>query len=114
MAEYIDRESAIDAIERVDWYHQNVSKDMVQGANSLEHQAWYREQDVYAAIENIPAADVRPVKRGHIIEDENGYFWCSACGCNITLTAYTMPNNKLILNPNYCPNCGASMVDANG
>ena len=55
---FISREAAIDALESTDWYHQGPNKNMVHGANSLEHQAWYREQDVYAAIKAIPAADV--------------------------------------------------------
>ena len=58
MSEYIDRNKVIDALESTDWYHQNRNKDMVHGANSFEHQAWYREQDVYAAINSISAADV--------------------------------------------------------
>lgn len=62
MTEYISREAAIEAIEETDWYHQNKNKDMVHGANSLEHQAWYKEQDVFAALKSIPAADVRPVE----------------------------------------------------
>ena len=27
---------------------------MVHGANSSLHQAWYKEQDIYEAIENAP------------------------------------------------------------
>ena len=61
------------------------------------------------AIDSIPAADVRPVVRGRIEEDENTYLWCSECGCNITLAAYEIPNGNLILRPNFCPNCGADM-----
>ena len=53
----IKRSDAIDAIELVDWYHQNRNKDMVHGANSDEHQAWYKSQDIYEALENIPSAD---------------------------------------------------------
>ena len=53
----IKREDAIDAIECVDWYHQNRNKDMVSGANSAEHQAWYKADDVYKALEAVPSAD---------------------------------------------------------
>ena len=61
------------------------------------------------AVATIPAADVRPVVRGHIEEDENTYLYCSECNCNITLAAYETPNGNLILRPNFCPNCGADM-----
>ena len=72
----IKRSDAIDAIELVDWYHQNRNKDMVHGANSDEHQAWYKSQDIYEALENIPSAD-RP--QGWILcsersPEENGEY----------------------------------------
>ena len=48
MSDLIRRSDAIEAIEGVDWYHQNSrNKDMVNGANSDEHQAWYKAEDVY-------------------------------------------------------------------
>jgi hypothetical protein len=53
----IRRSDAIEAIEVVDWYHQNRNKDMVSGANSDEHQAWYKVDDVYKALEAVPSAD---------------------------------------------------------
>ena len=52
----IDRQEAIDAIEYVDWYHQNQHGEMVSGANSREHQAWYRAEDIYDALERLPPA----------------------------------------------------------
>lgn len=52
----ISKQAVIDAIEMVDWYHQNQHKDMVSGANSDEHQAWYKAEDVYEAIEALPSA----------------------------------------------------------
>ena len=55
-----DLDALTHTIERVPWYHQNEEKDMVHGANSFLHQAWYKEQDIYEAIENadtiIPAS----------------------------------------------------------
>ena len=50
----IDADALTDALEETDWYHQNQNKDMVHGANSLEHQAWYKEQEVYAAVDGAP------------------------------------------------------------
>lgn len=57
MGDLIKRSDAIDAIECVTWYHQNRNKDMVSGANSDEHQAWYKADDVYKALEAVPSAD---------------------------------------------------------
>ena len=50
----IDADALTDAIDSTDWYHQAPNKDMVHGANSAEHQAWYKEQDIYSAIDNAP------------------------------------------------------------
>ena len=56
MNDLISRQDAIDAIERTEWYHQAPDGTMVHGANSALHQAWYKEQDVYKALENVPTA----------------------------------------------------------
>lgn len=53
----ISRAEAIEAIQNTDWYHQNQNKDMVHGANDDEHQAWYKADDVYKALEAVPSAD---------------------------------------------------------
>ena len=52
----ISRAAIVDAIEGVDWYHMTDSGEMVHGANSAEHQAWYKAEDIYAAIEALPSA----------------------------------------------------------
>lgn len=56
----ISRAEAIEAIEIVDWFHQNSNKDMVHGANDDEHQAWYKAQDIYKALEAVPSAEAVP------------------------------------------------------
>lgn len=52
----ISRAAVVDAIEGVDWYHINENGKMVHGANDAEHQAWYKADDIYAAIERVPSA----------------------------------------------------------
>lgn len=99
MTDTISRQAAIDAIEMVDWYHQNQSKDMVSGANSDEHQAWYKAEDVYEAIEAVPTAN----RSGHWIDDGD----CSICSkCHET---YGLTLLGQLYAPNFCPNCGADM-----
>ena len=51
----IRRSEVIDAIENIYWYHQNDNKDMVLGAKD-EHEAWYKADDVYKALESVPPA----------------------------------------------------------
>lgn len=45
-----------EAIDNVDWYHQNSNKDMVLGANPDLHQAWYKAEDIYRALESVLSA----------------------------------------------------------
>lgn len=56
MSDLISRQAAIDAIESTAWYHQNRNGEMVHGANSSEHQAWYKADEILAMIENLPSA----------------------------------------------------------
>lgn len=56
-------------------------------------------------IEDVPTADVQPVKHGRWVENSdpgqniNEHYMCSECGCTFHNWA----------NDNYCPNCGAKM-----
>ncbi len=45
----------VEAIDNVDWYRQDANKDMVIGAAN-EHEAWYRAEDIYRALENLLSA----------------------------------------------------------
>lgn len=44
-----------EAIDNVDWYRQNDTKDMVIGAAN-EHEAWYKAEDVYRTLESVLSA----------------------------------------------------------
>lgn len=54
------------------------------------------------AIEEMPAADVAPVKRGYWIPSENKTFKCSECGYGFEHEGYTQFFN-------FCPWCGAKI-----
>ena len=101
MSDLIERDKAIEAIENVDWYHQNLNKDMVSGANDDEHQAWYKADDIYKALEAVPSAD-RP-KGENLRKEYPSLFECSHCGASCD---DTVPWDCDI---NFCPNCGADM-----
>lgn len=116
----ISRTEAIEAIEIINWYHQNKNKDMVRGANSDERQAWYKADDVYKALEAVPSAD-RP--KGEWIESreqnilmakriEKGETWrvCSNCGTGFMIGAqYEGQKCYGKRFHNFCPRCGADM-----
>ena len=111
MSDLIRRSDAIEAIEGVDWYHQNSrNKDMVNGANSDEHQAWYKADDVYKALKEVPSAD-RP--RGEWIDAEiplesGGSMPIQVC--NLCKTFYPLAHTGG--GHHFCPNCGAKMKGA--
>jgi len=58
------------------------------------------------AIDNIPAADVRPVVRGKWIMNDECRTVCSLCGNTVAFVSH--PDRRWDLG-NYCPNCGAMM-----
>lgn len=99
VAEYIEREAAIDEQKRFCGYLDN---DML---NRLE-----------IATRRIPAADVLPVVRGRdICGTVNGHceFKCSVCG--VELSSVYGGNNDFGLDGgyfNFCPNCGAKMEES--
>ena len=49
----IDVDETIDALELTTWYHQSENGEMVKGANSQEHQAWYKAEDVYKVLNDL-------------------------------------------------------------
>ena len=60
----ISRAAVVDEIEGVDWYHINENGKMVHGANDEEHQAWYKAEDIYKAVESVPSAQQEIVACG--------------------------------------------------
>lgn len=91
MNDLIIREAVIDAI----W-------------DGVNYDIYTRE--VKEIIEALPAVD--PVKRGRWEKDSDAaFYWrCSECGCYL----FWRKEDYLLRHedePNFCPNCGASMMD---
>ena len=79
MAEYIEREAAIDATYALHF------KDLIQ-----------------EALRNLPAADVWPVVRGkwRLYSPLTDTYECDKCGYQVVDESFRT---------NFCPNCGADM-----
>lgn len=60
-------------------------------------------------LDNLPIADVEPVRHGHWKVVNDGYgdkaYICECSECKDTVWVYTNADRKW----NYCPNCGARM-----
>ena len=56
--------------------------------------------EILWAINNIPTADVAPIRRGRWIKEENGVIVCSECGEEHEWEDYRAT---------YCEDCGAKM-----
>ena len=85
MAEYIEREAAVDAV--TDIYYDTPEINLT--AEKFE-----------AAINGIPAADVAPVRHGrwlYVDTDTDQFFLCNKC------------KKKEYWERNYCPGCGCRM-----
>lgn len=93
MTQYIEREKAL---EECDWYANEFSE------------CEYAIMPLKGALENLPAADVRPVVRGKWVESKSmmEVVYCSECGFR---TIYGAMPEGLGRNYSYCPNCGADM-----
>ena len=93
MAEYINREAAINAVEKAEY------TAIADDADSCKSD-YLRE-----IIESVPAADVAPAVHGEWIESANfdaGFWVCSKC----RFVSEAIAAHKLY---GYCPNCGAKM-----
>ena len=82
MAEYIEREAAIQAAKH----------------------AWAKGLEPTQYIEIIPTADAVEVVHGQWVNDD-GYIVCSSCNTGMNLNGLWLDCS----NANYCPNCGAKM-----
>ena len=91
MAEYIEKQAAIDEI--------------LGQPPEAHYPTWYAEQ-----IKAIPPADVRPVVRAYLDRRDKKHFnefYCSNC----LMLHREVPTINAIPQWNFCPNCAADMRD---
>ena len=108
MAEYIEREAAIEKIadycELRKAIYKNSEDEFLRGLQTALKAVTYNDV--------IPTADVQPIRRGKWIIDKD-FYTCSRCNHQylidkiLSMTIY--PSGGM---PYYCPCCGADMREA--
>ena len=105
MAEYIERTEELilavnagaRAIENTKRYH-GASYCFNVFSDNHKEIPYLKAAEVLRGFEEIPAADVAPVRHGRWLHRKNGIAYCSECEID------TVEDDT-----NYCPNCGAKM-----
>ena len=96
MKEYIDRDAIQKRINRI-----------VEVNNLRTDLAWFTPYGVKALIEEIPAADVRPVVRRRWVGNKRHQ---SCSECHMTYCVPDGLDGELDMTAyHFCPNCGADM-----
>ena len=54
MAKYIKKKDLKNAIDECTWYHIGKGGELVEGANSYEHEPLYKYSDIKEIIKNLP------------------------------------------------------------
>ena len=95
MSDYIEREKVL---RYQDELEPCICRSIGQDATELFTAT--RDSSLINYIQSIPAADVRPVRRGKWIDDGSGCVVCSECG---------EEHEWYTFRANFCDNCGADM-----
>ena len=106
MAEYIDRKALREAVD-------NADADIVAEYDDGTCDWGFGRENILEVINNIPAADVAPVRHGRWMYDSgSGKYFCSACDeYALSFKKDTLYGGDLyeVCLTDYCPSCGAKM-----
>ena len=105
MAEYIEREAAIAALNKVRddqrVFKYATTSDFLSARGEIER--------AVKMLESLPAADVEPVKRGSWIKESDGGTRCSVCNKRVRDVTGGWDEPVDLSDMPYCPKCGARM-----
>lgn len=114
MAEYIDRQAAVDALWKALWKYEDDSERAFQTHEELDIGDWFQHRIFVQRMSDIdrktiidmPSADVEPVRHGrwNCSDDIYEYAVCSSCKWDSG-----EPYGYITQEYSYCPNCGARM-----
>lgn len=91
MAEYVTKEQ--------------VKEEIISWARCVNNPDRLVTEDALYVIDALPAADVRPVRRGRWKwNEDDGHCYCTVCG---SVSPESDQNGDECDCPNFCPNCGS-------
>ena len=123
MAEYIERENAIDEIKKyaLEAYDIDLDDSQQFAGNSTGEKYCEGLYEATEILEEVPTADVAEVKHGKWEYDPNGMDWqlgawvCSLCKVkNDNLGGSENINPYMFAGSKFCPHCGAKMDGKEG
>ena len=101
MTKYIDADTLIKRVKDLPtWWADGGG---YYGGAMKYPEGMFEPEDVISIIENIPAADVAPVRHGRW--EKHGSKW-QCTGCKVLMSIDGTPQENLLY---YCPNCGCKM-----
>ena len=106
MTDYIDRQAAIDALEREKTY----STAYKDGYAQTDYFKQYNMglADGIKALNKLPTAEVGPVKHGCLEWRKEKTIWQTGYYCS-ECQAFFGKDYDMVKYFNYCPNCGAKL-----
>lgn len=97
MAKYIDADKMADELSKVPWYERDDEKQAIR------------------MVKEFPATDVQEVRHGRWNDSKVAFHRvCSECGAVVrqdVSLVYLLECMEKVGALNYCPNCGARMMD---
>jgi predicted RNA-binding Zn-ribbon protein involved in translation (DUF1610 family) len=115
MAEYIEREAFVESQHNIYCINCDRRKDSKGKFVYFVGDAPCRScgiMDVLDAVEEAPAADVRPVVRGKWAKELHPNVRYNQYKCSICGEFSGHDSDGWIWTPNFCPNCGARMEES--
>ena len=94
MAEYIEREAVYNTLKAM--YCDECTDEKCQMCEYAY---------IMFVLDNLPIADVQPVKRGRWLHDRKAQWKCSECGNFLDFDGLNCGRGTAF----FCPNCGADM-----
>ena len=77
--------------------------------NKLQKQYFLQPEEIIKEIEFSSPVDAKPIIESHWHQEKSGWVYCEHCSHRAYHIEWLNINTDL--SPNYCPNCGAQILE---